>query len=67
SLVRDVVVAGKTIVRDGICSGVDLPAIERDLLAMYRANAGRLTDFQRAWQPLSERVSGWFAQQLSCQ
>lgn len=67
SLVRDVVVAGKTIVRDGRCSGVDLPAIERELRAMYRANVGRLTGFQRAWQPLSELVSGWFAQQLGCQ
>ena len=34
SLVKEVVVAGKTIVGDGVCAGVDLPAIEQELLGM---------------------------------
>ncbi|MBR0816454.1 amidohydrolase family protein [Bradyrhizobium liaoningense] len=67
SLVREVVVAGRTIARDGICVGVDLPAIEQELRAIYRANVGKLGSFQHMWPPLSERVSGWFEQQLTCE
>ena len=67
SLVQDVVVAGKTIVRAGVCHGVDLPAIEQELRGMYRANVGKLEGFRRLWPPLSERLGGWFEQQLTCQ
>lgn len=67
SLVKEVVVAGRTIVRDGVCSGVDLPAIEQELRALYRTGAGKLANFQRMWPPLSDRLSGWFEQQLTCQ
>lgn len=67
SLVKKVVVAGKTIVGDGVCAGVDLPAIEQELRAMYRANVGKLESFRQMWSPLSERVTGWFEQQLTCE
>ncbi|WP_407112782.1 amidohydrolase family protein [Bradyrhizobium sp. LMG 9283] len=67
SLVKEVVVAGNTIARHGVCVGVDLPAIEQELRAMYRANAGKLDSFQRLWPPLSQRLEGWFEQQLTCQ
>ncbi|KYH00170.1 amidohydrolase family protein [Bradyrhizobium sp. DOA1] len=67
SLVKEVVVAGKTIVRDGVCEGVDLPAIERELRAMYRANVGKLGSFQRMWPSVSERLSDWFEQQVTCE
>ena len=67
SLVKEVVVAGKTIAKDGACMGVDLPAIEQELRAMYRVNVGKLGSFQRMWPSLSERVSGWFEQQLTCE
>lgn len=67
SLVKEVVVAGKTIVRDGVCTGVDLPAIEQELRAMYRTNVGKLGHFQRMWPQLTDRLSGWFEQQLTCE
>lgn len=67
SLVKEVVVAGKTIVRDGVCTGVDLPAIEQELRAMYRTNVGKLGRFQRMWPQLTDRLSGWFEQQLTCE
>ncbi|MCA1389177.1 amidohydrolase family protein [Bradyrhizobium sp. IC3123] len=67
SLVKEVVVAGRTIARDGVCTGVDLPAIERESRAMYRANVGKLDSFRRMWPSLSDRLSGWFEQQLTCQ
>lgn len=67
SLVKEVVVAGKTIVKEGRCAGIDLPAIEEQLRAMYRVNVGKLESFRRTWPPLSERLGGWFEQQLTCQ
>lgn len=67
ALVKEVVVAGKTIVRDGICAGVDLPAVEQELRTMYRANVGKLDSFRRMWPSLADRLSGWFEQQLTCE
>jgi cytosine/adenosine deaminase-related metal-dependent hydrolase len=67
SMVRDVVVDGRTIVADGRCTGVDLPAIENELRAMYRGNVGHYANFERAWQPLSKRLTAWFEQELHCQ
>jgi len=66
SLLRDVVVDGRTIVSDGRCLGVDLPAVEKELRGIYRANAGKLGSFQRAWPPLSASLQNWFEAQLDC-
>jgi cytosine/adenosine deaminase-related metal-dependent hydrolase len=66
SLLRDVVVDGRTIVSDGRCTGVDLPAIEEELRGIYRANAKKLSGFQRAWPPLSASLQGWFEAHLDC-
>ncbi len=65
--VRDVVVDGRTIVSEGRCVGVDLPAIEQELRGIYRANAGQMTGLQRAWpQPYPPRCRSWFEMQLEC-
>src|SRR5258705_139311 len=66
SLLRDVVVGGRTIVSEGRCLGVDLPAIEAELRGIYRANAGKLGSFQRSWPPLSASLQNWFEAQLDC-
>ena len=66
SLLREVVVDGRTIVSDGRCLGVDLPAIEQELRGIYRASAGKLGSFQRAWPPLSASLQSWFETQLHC-
>jgi len=66
SLVRDVVVAGQTIVRGGRCITVDLEAIERELRGIYRASAERLAPFQRAWPTLSAGVQHWFETHMHC-
>jgi hypothetical protein len=65
-MVRDVVVDGQAIVRDGRCTNVDLEGIERELRGMYRSSAGRLTPFQRAWPALLADVQSWFETQLAC-
>jgi len=66
SLLRDVVVDGRLIVSEGRCLGVDLPAIEDELRGIYRANARQLSNFQRAWPPLSAALQNWFEAQLDC-
>jgi cytosine/adenosine deaminase-related metal-dependent hydrolase len=66
SMVRNVVVDGQTIVRDGHCANVDLEGIEQQLRGMYRANVGQLAPFQRAWPALSADVQNWFETQLAC-
>ncbi|KRR27385.1 amidohydrolase family protein [Bradyrhizobium retamae] len=66
SFLRDVVVDGRLIVSEGRCTGVDLPAIERELRGIYRANARQLAPFQRAWPPLAASLQGWFEAQLDC-
>jgi cytosine/adenosine deaminase-related metal-dependent hydrolase len=66
SLVRDVVVDGRTIVRDGKPTGVDLPAIEQELRGMYRAGVKQFGGLERAWGPLAGALGNWFEGQLGC-
>ncbi len=66
SVVRDVVVDGKTIVCDGRPTGVNLPAIEQELRGMYRDGVKQFGGLQRAWGPLAGKLSHWFETQLGC-
>ena len=66
SLLQDVVVDGRLIVTGGRCTGVDLPAIEKELRGIYRASANRFSSFQRAWGPLAASLQNWFEAQLDC-
>src|SRR5712671_6643254 len=60
SVVRDVVVDGKTIVRERKPTGVDLPAIELELRGMYRNSVKQFGGLERAWAPLAEALGHWF-------
>ncbi len=66
SLVRDVVVGGRTIVRDGKVIGVDLPTIEQELRGMYREGVRQFGGLQRAWGPLEGALRGWFEGTVGC-
>jgi cytosine/adenosine deaminase-related metal-dependent hydrolase len=66
SMVRDVVVDGRTIVHDGRCTGVDLDAIAQELCGLYRTSAKQLAPFQRAWPALAAGVQDWFETELHC-
>src|SRR3954468_7492370 len=66
SLLRDVVVDERTIVSEGRCIGVDLPAIEQELRGIYRTNATKLSGLQRAWSPLAASLQGWFEAHMDC-
>ena len=59
--VRRVVVAGREIARDGQLTGVDLPALERDLLVAARANAGTLAQKMPLVRKQQDRLRLHFA------
>jgi cytosine/adenosine deaminase-related metal-dependent hydrolase len=66
SMVRDVVVDGRTIVRDGKPTGVNLPDIEQELRGLYRDGVRQLGRFEQAWPSLSNSLGNWFETQLTC-
>ena len=66
SCIRDVVVDGRTISRDGKPTSVDLDAMEIELRALYRKNLPRYRDLQHAWKPFESAVSQWFRTQGCC-
>jgi cytosine/adenosine deaminase-related metal-dependent hydrolase len=66
SLVRDVIVDGRTIVREGKPVGVDLPAIEQELRGLYRHSVKQFGGFEQVWPRLSAALGNWFETQLGC-
>jgi cytosine/adenosine deaminase-related metal-dependent hydrolase len=66
SCIRDVVVDGRTISRDGKPTGVDLEAMETELRGLYRKSVPQFKAFERAWAPFESAVSHWFRQQGCC-
>lgn len=64
--IRDVVVAGRLICRDGSPTGVDLPAIETELRRLYRQMVPRYQALQSAWRPFECAVSNWYRDQGCC-
>jgi cytosine/adenosine deaminase-related metal-dependent hydrolase len=66
SMVRDVVVDGRTIVSEGKPTGVDLPDIEQELRGLYRDGVRQFGRLEQAWSPLSAALGNWFETQLTC-
>jgi hypothetical protein len=66
SLVRDVVVDGRTIVHEGKTTGVDLPAIEKELRGRYRDGVRQYGRLEQAWPPFSATLGNWFETHLGC-
>ena len=66
SCVRDVVVAGRTIVSAGELTGVDLAAMETELRTLYRASISKYQALERAWKPFECAVADWFRAQGCC-
>ena len=58
--VRDVVVAGRTIVRDGCPTGIELERMEAELRALFRRNLPRYRGLQAAWPALAAATASWF-------
>lgn len=66
SVVRDVVVAGRTIVKDGIVLGVDQRRLEDELGRRYKAGLSRHDRLQHSWPAIETAISRWFSEFLSC-
>jgi len=66
SCVREVVVDGRTIYRNGKLTGVDLDAMESEIRAMYRANVPQFKALAQAWKPLEGALAHWFRHQGCC-
>lgn len=64
--VREVVVDGRTIYRNGKLTGVDLDAMESEIRAMYRANVPQFKELAQAWKPLESALAHWFRHQGCC-
>jgi hypothetical protein len=60
--VRQVVVAGKTIVDNGKLAGIDYPAMMIDLMAELRANLDQKDAWRRTVQELDRSLKGFYLQ-----
>ena len=67
SVVRDVVVDGRTIVSEGKPTGIDLPVIEQELRDLYRSGVKQFGRLEQAWPPLAAALGNWFETQLTCE
>jgi cytosine/adenosine deaminase-related metal-dependent hydrolase len=58
--VREVVVAGRCIVRDGQPTGIDLDACQVELRTLFRKNLPAFAAMQSAWPALADATALWF-------
>lgn len=64
--VARVIADGKVIVEGGRVLGVDLPALEDEMRARYRAQMPERADFLRAWPAFDAALAGWYRDRLGC-
>ncbi|KZD20475.1 amidohydrolase family protein [Tardiphaga robiniae] len=67
SFVKDVTVAGQTIVSDGILTGIDLPAVEQEFREKYRAANAGYSQHWTSWGPFEKAVREWYKGHVSCE
>jgi amidohydrolase family protein len=66
AFVRDVVVAGRPIVRDGKLTGVDLAAMEIELRGLFRKSVPHFAALEHNWKPFEAALTGWFRAHCGC-
>jgi hypothetical protein len=54
------VVAGRTVVKDGQVSGIDLDATEAKLRADFRRDLTAYSAFRDAWPSFSQGIRAWY-------
>jgi cytosine/adenosine deaminase-related metal-dependent hydrolase len=64
--VRQLLVAGREVVRDGVVTGVDLPALEGELLSSLRKAAGTTADIRAAMPELRAALRSHYREPLYC-
>jgi cytosine/adenosine deaminase-related metal-dependent hydrolase len=64
--VARVIAGGRVIAENGKVLGVDLPAIEAEMRARYRAQMPSRAEFLDAWPSFDAALSGWYRDRLGC-
>lgn len=64
--VARVIADGRVIAENGRVLGVDLPAIETEMRARYRAQMPSRADFLEAWPSFDAALAGWYRERLGC-
>jgi cytosine/adenosine deaminase-related metal-dependent hydrolase len=64
--IKDVFVAGRRIVADGKVTRVDLPELERELLAQMRAASGSTADIRAAMPELKTAIQAHYSEPFYC-
>jgi cytosine/adenosine deaminase-related metal-dependent hydrolase len=66
SHVAELIVAGKTVVRDGRLTGIDLDAVQDELRAMYRSLMAGKASFQAAWPQMEPAIAAFYRDRMGC-
>jgi cytosine/adenosine deaminase-related metal-dependent hydrolase len=66
SHVAELIVAGKTIVRDGRLTGIDLDAVQEELRAMYRSRMAGKASFHAAWPQMEPAIAAFYRDRMGC-
>jgi cytosine/adenosine deaminase-related metal-dependent hydrolase len=64
--VRELIVAGRTVVRDGKVLGIDLPALTNELMARFRSGLAANSTFATALVELERVLAGHFESEPPC-
>ena len=64
--IGEVIVAGRTIVAQGRCLGVDLDAVHAELRARYRAGLSGRSEFLAAWADIEPAAADFFRGMAGC-
>jgi 5-methylthioadenosine/S-adenosylhomocysteine deaminase len=64
--IRELIVAGRTIVRDGHVSGIDLPAIRNEVLSQMRSGIAKNATLVAALSALDQAIARHYLPDSSC-
>ena len=64
--IRELIVAGRTIVRDGQVSGIDLPAIRNEVLSQMRSGIAKNATLVAALSALDQAIARHYLPDSSC-
>jgi hypothetical protein len=64
--IKDVFVAGRRVVADGRVTGVDLPYLEKQLVAALRAAAGSTADIRAVMPELQAAIKTHYGEPFYC-
>ena len=64
--IHELIVAGRTIVRDGVVTGLDYPALREELLARLRASLAQTPVFAQALNELTPLIGKFYRDQTPC-